>query len=211
MVRIKLVVSVAGAACVAATILSSNALAGKAKVYPSFREVGTRTLLEAGDPLTFKSSAVVIATTEGNITCEVGVLKGTLQNNGLKTDNFVVNNTTFHAAGGGPCPSTTPLGPAKITAEPPKGGWPGVAKIRGKASVIGPLVLTAKFEPPSATITCTFSATKAKATFVPDGTPIQVHVSAKFKRSAVVPGCPKSAALSGTFALTSRGNEVAMS
>jgi hypothetical protein len=211
MVRISLVCSVVGAACLAVTVASPSALAGKVKVSPSFREVGTGTLLQAGDPLTFKSSAVVIAANGGNITCEVAVLKGTLQNNGLKADNFVVNSTTFHAAGGGPCPSTTPLGAAKITAEPPKGGWPGVAKIRGKATVIGPIVLTAKFEPAGATITCTFSAKKAKATFAADGTPIQVHVSAKFKRSAVVPGCPKSAAMSATFALTSRGNEVAMS
>jgi hypothetical protein len=211
MVRIKLVVSALGVACAAIAVLSSSALA-VVKAVPSFREEGTGKLLGAGDPLVFKTTttSVVFATSEGNITCEDGRLNGTLQNNGLKADNFVLTGTKFSSSGG-PCSSTTPLGAGKITAEPPKGGWAGLAKIKGKATVTGPIQLTGKFEPSGATITCTWSAKKLKATFVPNGLPIQVTVSGKFKRTAIVPGCPKTAALTGTFALSSRGTPVVMS
>ena len=205
MVRINLVGSVVVSACVAVAVLSSNALAGKVKVYPSFREAGTGTLLEGGDPLTFKSSAVVIATMEGNITCEVGVLKGTLQNNGLRADGFLVTGAAFHAGGGGPCASSTPLGAATITTAPPKGGWPGLAKAKsGHSKVTGPLVLTGEFEPaPGQKVTCTWSATKVKATFIPNGQPIEARVSAaKFKRQGTDTTCPKTIFLSADYNLT---------
>jgi hypothetical protein len=173
------------------------------RVFPSLREWSTGRILEPGTPLQFKASNVLITTSEGNITCEDGRLNGPLQNNGLHSDGFTVNAAAFHDAKGGSCPSTTPLGPATITTEPPKGGWPGVAKTNGKTSVTGPLVLTANFEPSGVPVTCTWSDTKVRATFIPNGTPIEVRVSnAKFKRAGSLATCPKKAFLSADFNLT---------
>ncbi len=206
MMRIKLVVSVLGVAFTAATVFSSDASAKRVKVFPSFREFSTGRILEPGDPLLLKASDLLITTTEGNITCEDGRLTATLQNNGLKADGFLVTGATFHDAGGGPCPSTTPLGAATITSAPPKGGWPGLAKTSGKAKVTGPLVLTAVFEPqPGQTVTCTWSATRVKPTFIPNGQPIEARISdAKFKRSGTEAACPKKALLSADYNLTTQ-------
>lgn len=207
MMRIKLVVSVVGVAFTAVMVFSSGALAKKVKVFPSFREFSTGRILEPGDPLVFKASDLLITTTEGNITCEDGRLTATLQNNGLNADGFLVTGAAFHDVAGGPCSSTTPLGAATITAAPPKGGWPGLAKARsGQAKVTGPVVLTAMFEPqPGQTVTCTWSATRVKATVIPNGQPIEARVSsAKFKRLGTEAACPKKAYLSADYNLTTR-------
>jgi hypothetical protein len=204
MLRIKLVASVLGVALAAVTMFSSDASA-KALI-PSFREFATGRVLEPGEALLFKASDLLITTAEGNITCEDGRLNATLQNNGLRADGFLVTGATFHAAKGGECPSSTPLGAATITSAPPKGGWPGLAKARsGHTKVTGPVALTAKFEPTSGQkVTCIWSATKVKATFIPNGTPIEVRVSAaKFKRQVTADvACPKTVFLSADYNLT---------
>jgi hypothetical protein len=202
MLRIKLVVAVVGIAVMAVTLLCSSALA-RVRVFPSFREWNTGRALEPGTPLQLKASDVLITTTDGNITCEDGRLNATLQNNGLHSDGFVVNAAVFHNSKNEPCPSTTPMGPATITTEPPHGGWPGRAKTNGKADVVGPLVLTVVFESSGVAVTCTWSDTKVRATFIPNATPIEVRVSnAKFKRVGTLATCPKRAFLSADFNLT---------
>jgi hypothetical protein len=201
--RIKLVVPMVGVACAAVTALSSSAPASNAKVFPSFRELSTGRILEPGNQLLFKASDVLITTKTGNITCEDARLTATLQNNQLKEDGFLVTAATFHNAGGEPCPSSMGFGAATITTAPPTGGWPGQARTNGKAKVTGPIELTVMFEPPGMTITCTWSATRIKATFIPNGTPLEVRVSdAKFKRVGTDATCPKSAFLSADFAMT---------
>ena len=204
MQRITLVGVVMGVAVALVTVFSSDALAKKPKIYPSFEEVNTARILEPGDPLLLKSSDLLITTNVGNITCENARLSGPLQNNGLKTDGFLINAGTFTSASAGPCPSTMPLGPATFTIAPPKGGWPGTANTNGKEKVTGPLMFTAKFEPlGGTTVTCTWSATRVKATFNPDGQPIEVRISAaKFKRVSGEVACPKKARLSGDFELS---------
>jgi hypothetical protein len=207
MMRIKLVVSVLGVAFTAVTVFSSDALAKTVKVFPSFKEFSTGRILVPGDPLVLKASDLLITTTEGNIACEDGRMTATLQNNGLRTDGFLVTGASFHNAGNGPCPSTTPLGAATITTAPPKGGWPGLAKARnGIAKVTGPLILTATFKPqPLLSVTCTWSATRVKATFIPNGQPIEVRVSdAKFKRLGTEAACSKSVFLSADYNLTTQ-------
>src|SRR5205823_1738748 len=95
----------------------------------------------------------------------------------------------------------------KITANPPKGDWPGVAKmVRGTAKVTGPVELTVKFEPPSGpTVTCIWSATRVKATFIPNGQPVEARVSnAKFKRLGTEAACPKTALLTADYNLTTK-------
>jgi hypothetical protein len=204
MIRVKLVVSVL-VAFTGLQIFSSDALAKK--VFPSFREFSTGRILEPGAPLQFKASDLLITTTEGTIACEDGRLTATLQNNTLSADGFLVTAAAFHNTKGEPCPSTTPLGAATITTAPPKGGWPGLAKARsGQAKVTGPVVLTAMFEPhPGQTVTCNWSATKVRLTFIPNGQPIEVRVSnAKFKRLGTEPACPKRAFLSADYNLTTQ-------
>ena len=203
MLRIKLVASVLGVALAAVTMFSSDASA-KAPI-PSFREFATGRVLVPGEALLFKASDLLITSAEGNITCEDGRLNATLQNNGFKADNFLVTGATFRDAKGGDCPSSTPLGAAMITSAPPAGDWAALAKARnGQAKVSGPVALTAVFEPsPSQTVTCTWSAKKVKATFIPNGTPIEVRVSAaKFKRQGTDATCPKTVFLNADYNLT---------
>ena len=206
MIRVKLVVSVL-VAFTALQILSPDAVARKVKYFPSFREFSTGRILEPGAPLQLKASDLLITTTEGTIACEDGRLTATLQNNTLSADGFLVTAAVFHNAKGEPCPSTTPLGAATITTAPPKGGWPGLAKARsGQAKVTGPVVLTATFEPhPGQTVTCNWSATKVRLTFIPNGQPIEARVSnAKFKRLGTEAACPKRAFLSADYNLTTQ-------
>jgi hypothetical protein len=203
MLRTKLVVSVLGVAIAAVAVFSADALA-KLPI-PSFREFSTGRILQPGNPLLFKASDLLLTTSEGNITCEDGRLNATLQNNGLSGDGFLVTGASFHDVGGAACPSTTPLGAATITSSPPKGDWPGVAKAKsGHAKVTGPVVLTAMFEPqPGQTVTCTWSATKVKSTFIANGQPIEARVSdAKFKREGTEAACPKVMFLSADYSLT---------
>jgi hypothetical protein len=70
--------------------------------------------------------------------------------------------------------------------------------------VTGPVQLTATFEPqPSQTLTCTWSATKIKATVIPNGQPLEARVSsAKFKRVGTDAACPKTIFLSADYNLT---------
>jgi hypothetical protein len=203
--RFKLAVSLLCVVFSSASAVSSEAFA--ARVRPSFREFATARALEPGNPLQLRASDLVITTTEGNITCEDARMPGTLQNNGLSSDNFLVSDATFKASGGGPCASTTPLGSVKITASPPKGGWPGLARTSsGKVKIIGPIALNATFEPPShPTVSCIWSATKVKATFNVDSQPIVVRVlGAKFKRSGGEIACPKTIRMSADYNLTTK-------
>ena len=215
MMRSKLVVSALGVALVPVTLFSSAASA-KVKIFPSLREFTTGRILVSGEPLQFKASDLLLATKEGNIACEDGRLTAKLQSNSLKEDSFVVTAAAFHDAKNGPCPSSLPgLGPATITSDPPPGGWAGVVKsTSGQAKVMGQVVLTAKFEPhPGQTLTCVWSATKFKLTWIPNGQPIEARISnAKFKRSGTTVGCPKTAHLSADYNLTAgAGKQVAVS
>ena len=214
--RSKLVASVLGVCLTGAIVFCPGALA--VKVFPTFREFSTGRILEPGSSLLFKARNLLISKPDGNITCEDGRFTGTLQNDGLRADGFLVTGAAFHAEGGGPCPSTAPLGAATITSTAPKGGWPGLAKAKsGKLKVTGPLVMTAQFEPqPGQEVTCTWSATRVKATVIPNGQPIVARVSAaKFKRSGTNAACSKSMLLSADYELTTKeggvGKQVAVS
>jgi hypothetical protein len=203
MMRIKLVASVLGVAAVATSVLSSDASAKTP--LPSFREFSTGRILAPGEALLLKASDLLITTAAGNISCEDGRFNATLQNNGLSADGFLVTGAAFHAAGGGPCPSTMALGAARIASAPPKGGWPGLAKARsGRTKVTGPVALVVTFEPqPKQTVTCNWSATKVKSTFIPNGQPIELRVAAaKFKRLGKELACPKTIFLSADYNLT---------
>ena len=185
-------------------------------VLPAMAAAATVTLhaggveLPAGSPLVGESSNLVFKTAVGNLECSSNVISGELTSNKKTTIAGSIETGSFTGLeGGGACHTTTPLGPALITASGLP--WPLTFKSNGTSTVKGTsaIVFTAFF--PGAGVTCVYKATKLAATFAFNEAPMIDTVTGqvfKWVKAESNPLCPTEGELSGEFAVTSGGEAV---
>jgi hypothetical protein len=170
----------------------------------------TGAALANGTVLTADSSNFDIKTTSGIIECKENTLNGKVENNGTATTGIEITSASFLAAGGGlDCPTTIPNGSGgtltvTITAEnfPWTADLPstGAGTLTGTPSVKFKVIFDNGTTP---VLSCTFVKTSVATTFN-FNTALNIAVGASQEFTGTGTGCPTSATVTGSFAVTTK-------
>jgi hypothetical protein len=175
--------------------------------------------LKAGDPVKGDSSNLIFATSAGNLECSENELTGSVTvNEAVKDKGTITGEKSTGAEGGGACKTTTPLGPALITAEHLP--WSLELLSSGKAKVKAKKVAFKSVFPAAGGAICTFEASTVNATFPRlkpkkgqelEGPALVITTTGqlfKLNKKVSNAACPESGKLTGDFALTSSGKAI---
>jgi hypothetical protein len=170
--------------------------------------------LQKGDELKASSSNLKFVTSAGNLECTSNILTGTVTlNEAPKDKGTITEESSTGNEAEGDCKTTTVLGRTKIEA---KGfPWPTEFTTKGANTVKGTKRVEFKSVFPEAgNIECTFESAKVSSKFTvgAPGKPVPTEITTSNQLFKLKKGsnsaCPKEGKLSGTFAVTSKGEVV---
>lgn len=167
-------------------------------------------VLPVGAGLVASSSDLVFVTAAGNLECSSNVLTGTVAlNSSSKDKGNITEESSTGEFEGGACKTTTPLGPALITASGLP--WPTEFTTKGTSTVKGSkkVTFTSVF-PLAGGAKCVYESAKVGSTFTVGGALTLTTSNQVFKvnKKTSNAACPTEGKLSGHFAVTSGGEPV---
>lgn len=195
----------------AMSAVAVNSVSAAAKPKPVLKLVTAKGDLAVGAELKASSSDLVFVTSAGNLECSSNVLTGaiTVNNNASKDKANITAESSTGEFEGGACKTTTPLGPALITASGLS--WPAEFTNKGTSTLKGTkkVVFTSVF-PLAGGAKCVYESAKVASTFTVGGATELTTSNQLFKYNKKLSNaaCPTEGKLSGHFAVTSGGETV---
>jgi hypothetical protein len=204
-------------ATLAALLMVASLAAGAASAKTILVARTAKGVIPPGTPITGSSGDLIFVTEAGNLECSANILAGKLANNEVaKVTGSIETESSTGGEAGGLCKTTTPFGPAEITATHLP--WPIEFNTKGittvKKGAAGKIAFTSTF-PLTGGAKCTFEASKVLSTFTPGkaGEPIPVVTTTteqlfKVNRKISNQACPATGKLSGHFSETAGGETI---